>query len=80
MYIYNNYIGIKPGDHVDVRDCEGDWFEAKIVSISPCKTVAKCHFINYSKKWDCNIALKPGNISHRNTHSKSTGICTPNLS
>ena len=65
---------VKAGDHVDVRDCEGDWFEAKIVSILRCKTVAKCHFINYSKKWDCNISLNPANIAHQNKHSKSTGI------
>eukprot|EP01084_Bolivina_argentea_P130759 230845_1 len=63
--------GIKPGDHIDVRDCEGDWYEALILSVAG--HIAKCHFINYSSKWDCNIQLSNDNVAQRNTHSKPTG-------
>ena len=65
------YLGIKPGAHVDVKDCEGDWFEAKILTVTD--QVAKCHFINYSRKWDCNIVLSPDNVAAKNTHTKSLG-------
>eukprot|EP01083_Nonionella_stella_P211245 763989_1 len=65
------WTGIKPGDHIDVRDCEGDWYEALILSVAG--HIAKCHFINYSSKWDCNIQLSNDNVAQRNTHSKPTG-------
>lgn len=66
------YTGISCGDFIDVRDSEGDWFEAKIVSVKG--KIAKCHFVNYSSKWDSEVVLSPEKVAQRNTHSKSTGI------
>ena len=66
------YTGIKCGDYIDVQDSEGDWFESKILSVTG--KIAKCHFVNYSSKWDCDIVLSPDKVAQRNTHSKSTGI------
>ena len=72
------YTGIACGDFIDVRDSEGDWFEAKIVSVTG--KIAKCHFVNYSSKWDSEVVLSPDKVAQRNTHSKSTGILICHLS
>ena len=63
---------IQAGDYVDIRDSDGDWFEARILSIKG--KIARCHFINYSSKWDTFIQLTPHNIARKNSHSISTGV------
>ena len=71
VLFYYDYTGLKRGDYIDIKDSENDWFEAKILSNN--STLVKCHFINYSSKWDCTVALNNIDIAPRNQYSKSTG-------
>lgn len=72
----NFLAALKAGDYIDVKDSEGDWFEAVIVQRlkNSIFNTIKCHFINYSSKWDCEITITGDNISPRGTHTQPSSF------
>ena len=69
---------LKVGDEIDHRDCEGQYYRARITEINKNRNKVKIHYLGFENRWDCWISTRnrsssivyAGKISGRDVKSQ----------